>query len=206
MIASILLPILSLALSPQCDDPKMVAALQDYVAQYPDQDFSKDFVFVSVEKQCMFHYSNWKLIDSYTVSTAKAGLGCESGSGKTPVGLHRVKEKYGDKLPQGAILKARKFTGEVSTIFTDDTDMEEDHVTTRILWLEGMEPGINKGVDSKGVKVDSHSRYIYIHGTPEEGLIGAPHSHGCVRMINRDVIALYDALPSGAPVLILADI
>ena len=81
--------------------------------------------------------------------------------------------------------------------------MEEDHVTTRIMWLQGMEPGHNKGTNAAGKKVDSHGRYIYIHGTPEEGLIGAPHSHGCVRMINRDVITVYDALPSGTPVLIL---
>lgn len=70
--------------------------------------------------------------------------------------------------------------------------MEDDLVTTRILWLQGLEPGVNQG---KGI--DSHARYIYIHGTPEEGLIGQPASHGCIRMYNRDVIELFDAVQEG---------
>ena len=62
-----------------------------------------------------------------------------------------------------------------------------DLITTRILRLEGLEPGINKG---KGI--DSFKRCIYIHGTPEEWLIGRPASHGCIRMKNGDVIGLFD--------------
>ena len=61
-----------------------------------------------------------------------------------------------------------------------------DIVTSRILWLEGLEEGINKGPG-----VDSKSRFIYIHGTAEEGLIGELASNGCVRMYNSDVIDLY---------------
>jgi hypothetical protein len=179
------------------------AWLQDYVQAYPEVDCSGDFIFVSSENQCLYHYRNWELIQSYDISTAKAGIGCESGSNKTPSGMHRIKEKYGEGLKPGAILKSRVFTGKIAKIYTDSTDVPEDHVTTRILWLDGQEPGINRGKNAKGIKVDSHGRYIYIHGTPEEGLIGQPQSHGCVRMLNRDVIALYDTVPTGTPVLIL---
>ena len=177
--------------------------LQDYVKSYQDIDCSGDFIFVSSEKQCLYHYQNWELIASYDISTASAGLGCESGSNQTPTGMHRIKEKYGDGLAPGAILKSRQFTGEIATIYTDSTNVEEDHVTTRILWLDGQEPGHNRGNNANGKKVDSHGRYIYIHGTPEEGLIGEPQSHGCVRMLNKDVIELYNAVPAGTPVLIL---
>jgi hypothetical protein len=177
--------------------------LQDYVKTYEDVDCSGDFIYVSSEKQCLYHYRNWELVASYDISTAKAGIGSESGSNKTPSGMHRIKEKYGDGLEPGAILKSRVFTGKIAKIYTDDTDVEEDHVTTRILWLDGLEPGHNRGKNAEGVKVDSHGRYIYIHGTPEEGLIGEPQSHGCVRMLNKDVIELYDAIPEGTPVLIL---
>ena len=92
MIASFILPLLALAFVAPCDNPDLTAALKTYVAKYPDTDFTKDFVFVSVEKQCLYHFHNWELVDSYPVSTGKAGMGCASGSNMTPSGLHIVKE------------------------------------------------------------------------------------------------------------------
>jgi lipoprotein-anchoring transpeptidase ErfK/SrfK len=68
---------------------------------------------------------------------------------------------------------------------------------TRILWLCGEEPGHNR----LG-RVDSMRRYIYIHGCPEEDPMGIPSSHGCVKMRNSEVIALFDRVPVGTPVLI----
>ena len=163
-----------------------------------NQNVSDPLLIVEIGSQYMFLIKGDEVVDSFIISSAYKGVGSLSGSDKTPLGLHRVCELYGDDLPEGAILKGRAFTGKVAKIYTDSTDVEEDHVTTRILRLEGMEPGKNKGGN-----VDSYDRYIYIHGTPEEGLLGEPHSHGCIRMKNARVIELYDQIPVGTLVLIL---
>lgn len=157
-----------------------------------------DIIIVSLEEQCMYVLAGDSVVFQYDISGASLGAGNLSGSNQTPLGLHSVKEKHGDDVPLGGIMKSRQFTGEVAQILTDPTDVEEDHVTTRVLWLAGMEPGKNKGGN-----VDSYNRYIYIHGTPEEGLIGRPASHGCIRMYNEEVIELYDASEVGRLVLIL---
>jgi len=93
---------------------------------------------------------------------------------------------------------ARNFEGEIATIFTDSTTSKTDDITSRILWLSGLEQGINKGGN-----VDSYQRYIYIHGTSEEGKLGIPASHGCIRMKNKDVIKLFNKVNEGTKVLIL---
>ena len=105
------------------------------------------------------------------------------------MGTHRIKEKFGNGAKKGSIFKSRVDTKKLSKIYTDKTDSKIDYVTTRILWLDGQENKINRGN-----KVDSHDRCIYIHGTPEEGFIGKPASHGCIRMKNTDVIALFDSV------------
>ena len=121
---------------------------------------------------------------SYRVSTAANGLGNQVGSQKTPVGVHRIKEKIGGGQPKGMVFKGREPTGR---IFNPFDIREEDEITSRILWLDGLEPGINQGG-----KNDTHSRYIYIHGTSDEARIGRPVSIGCIRMNNDDVIELFD--------------
>ncbi|MDD3610539.1 MAG: L,D-transpeptidase [Halothiobacillaceae bacterium] len=156
------------------------------------------FVIVSIGEQRLFLFEGSQLVARYPVSTATKGAGNRAGSDQTPLGLHRVAEKFGEEAPEGMIFKARRPTGEVAHILKAAVDVPEDHVTTRILWLDGLEPGVNKGPG-----IDSKSRFIYIHGTPEEGLIGQPASHGCVRMRNADVIALFDRLPVGARVSII---
>ena len=134
---------------------------------------------------------------SYDISTSKYGLGSESGSHKTPLGLHRVVEKYGDSAPEGTIFKSRINTGRIAEIEMRPQNTKLDYVTTRILWLDGMEPGKNKGGN-----VDSYHRYIYIHGTHEEGLIGRPASKGCIRMRNNEVIELHELVPIGTTIRI----
>jgi hypothetical protein len=131
---------------------------------------------------------------SYLISTGKNGFGNTPGTGKTPTGAHTIYKKFGDGAPLGRIFKGRADTGKNTTIYHDETDVADDHVTTRILWLRGIEPGIN---------LDNHFRHIYIHGTPEEGLLGSPVSHGCVRMRNKDVVSLYNKTPVGTLVTIL---
>lgn len=155
-------------------------------------------IFVDVAGQRLVLFIGDTTVAEYPVSTSKVGTGSESGSLRTPLGHHRVAEKFGDGAPVGTIFRSRESRGEVAEIDTSATDAEEDLVLTRILWLEGLEPGVNQGPG-----IDSKSRYIYIHGTNEEGLIGTPASHGCVRMKNEDVVDLYNRVPVGTEVWIL---
>ena len=154
-------------------------------------------IVVDIEKQRLYaQYPNGKR-KTYPISSSAYGTGNQKGSLQTPLGLHKVKEKFGDGLPIGAELVGRRYTQRIVPLITRKIDVPEDIITTRILWLDGQEPGKNKGGN-----VDSHSRFIYIHGTAEEGLIGQPASHGCIRMKNKDVIELFDATPSGSLVYI----
>jgi hypothetical protein len=127
-------------------------------------------------------------------------LGAQSGSGQTPTGLHRIAQRYGAGAPLGTIFEGRRNTGRQAELLEQPVDVPEDHVTTRILWLEGLEPGVNRGG-----ALDSHDRYIYIHGTPEEGLLGRPASHGCIRMGNEAVIELFRQVRVGTLVHIMPD-
>jgi hypothetical protein len=123
----------------------------------------------------------------YACSTSRFGLGFEPGSNTTPTGRFRIAEKHGDGAPAGMIFRSRRPTGE----FGDPQD-DADHVQTRILWLEGLDPE----------NANTKDRYIYIHGTNAEGLIGTPASHGCVRLSNLDVAELFDLVPAGTEVTI----
>ncbi len=155
-------------------------------------------VIVDISRQELAHYRDGKLVKVYPVSTSEKGVGNREGSLQTPTGLHVVREKIGQQAPLLAIFKSRQPTGELASIETAPRHLDKDLVTTRILWLSGLEPGVNQGGD-----VDSYQRYIYIHGTPEEGLIGQPASHGCVRMKNRDIVELFSQIPEGALVWIV---
>lgn len=166
-------------------------------AQTAQGQAGQPYVVVSVEAQKIYLLLEGRLLKTYPVSTSAFGPGAQEGSNQTPLGLHRIKQKFGDGEPLGMIFKARKPTGKIARIIKEPVDVPEDDVTTRIMWLEGMEPGVNQGG-----KVDSYKRFIYIHGTPEEGLIGRPASHGCVRMFNEDVVELFARLPEGTLVYI----
>lgn len=173
-----------------------VDLLERLKRQYPSH-VQHGVVLVDVSDQMMYLYQNQTLIKQYPISTATKGEGSQAGSDKTPLGAHRVSERYGDGAPLGTIFKARQNTGKVADIIKEPIDVKHDYVTTRILWLDGLEKGKNKGAG-----IDSHSRYIYIHGTAEEGLIGQKASHGCVRMKNADVVELYGQVPVNALVYI----
>lgn len=158
----------------------------------------RPFVVVSIDQQRLYLFRSAGEPQAFPVSTSRFGVGSEAGSNKTPTGLHRVAHKFGDGAPRGMVFKARRATGEVVPLITEPKDVPEDLVTTRILWLEGLQSGLNRGQG-----VDSFRRYIYIHGTQEEGLVGQPASHGCVRMLNDDVIRVFERLPEGALVSII---
>ena len=166
--------------------------------KYLKETVVKEIIFVSIEKQRLYHIKNNKIISEFIISSSAYGTGNKAGSNKTPLGLHKVKQKYGDNTPINGRMKGRVYYGEIATIYKDSTKSKTDDVTTRILWLEGLEHGRNKGEG-----IDSFKRYIYIHGTSEEGRLGTPASHGCIRMKNKEVIDLYNKVAIGTLVLIL---
>ena len=147
--------------------------------------FSQSKILVDIQKQELILIEKGKAVEKYKVSTAKNGVGSLKGSGKTPLGKHKIYKKIGENHQIGSVFVGRQFTGKVYEIGKEQS--ERDLVLTRILQLQGLEPGINRGGD-----VDSLERCIYIHGTNDEELIGKPVSHGCVRMRNEDVINLYE--------------
>jgi hypothetical protein len=116
---------------------------------------------------------------------------------KTPTGMHRIAEKIGSDSDINTIFKGRVDTHCQATVVHEPHSQDEDLITSRILWLTGIEEGKNLGEG-----ISSYERYIYIHGTPEEGLIGKPVSHGCIRMRNQDVIELFDQVDVDTLVLI----
>ena len=158
-------------------------------------------ILVDISKQELWLIQDYRILKRFPISASKYGCGSKAGSNKTPLGIHMITSKIGAGADTGTIFKARMNTGKKAVIYKDKTDSEEDFVTTRIMWLEGLEQGVNKGPG-----IDSRARYIYIHGTPEEGLIGTPASHGCIRMKNTEVIELFDRISEGTLVDIQQEI
>ena len=146
-------------------------------------------VIISVKDQKLMLMGNGARLATYPVSTSKFGLGDDWGRMTTPLGFLQVAEKIGDHAPTGAVFRNRRFTGEI----LKPNAPGRDPIITRIIWLRGLQ-------DSNA---HAFSRCIYIHGTPEERLIGRPASYGCIRMKSRDVAALYAQLPVGAIVEIV---
>ena len=144
------------------------------------------FLVVSIERQKLFLCRYDTVAGCYDCSTSRFGNGNRENSLRTPLGIHRIKEKYGAGAPAGRVFRDREDTGED----WDHRQSGDNLILTRILRLEGLEPGVNKGEG-----IDSYERYIYIHGTGREDLIGRPLSHGCVCMRNRDVIELFEKVP-----------
>lgn len=132
-----------------------------------------------------------EVLEKLTASTSRFGIGQQEGSNKTPLGLHRIAKKFGDGRPAGAVFKARVYQG------YEWAGKPEDTITSRILWLDGLEPGFNRGG-----KVDSFKRYIYIHGTGNQSTLGRPATHGCTHLADTDLLPLYDGVPVGTLVWI----
>lgn len=153
---------------------------------------TKYILTVSIARQTSYLFEDGKFVKSYRCSTSRFGIGQMNGSNCTPLGLHCIAEKIGDGEPAGTIFKDRQVIGRVSEL-----GIKAGGITTRILWLEGLEPGYNQGG-----KVDTHDRYIYIHGTGDQDSIGRPNSHGCIHFSDEDLIELYNLLPGGTLVWI----
>jgi lipoprotein-anchoring transpeptidase ErfK/SrfK len=152
---------------------------------------SRHKLLVSAADQKMILLRDGKPLRAYPVSTSKFGLGDGPGTHATPLGTMRVRKKIGYDMPAGTVFKSRIPTGEVLPVNAPG----RDPIVTRILWLDGLEER-NR---------NAFSRYIYIHGTPEERNIGLPVSYGCIRMRSSDVIELFDIVGENARVHITPD-
>ena len=147
----------------------------------------ENLIYVDISSQTLSYIVKGTVSKKYNISSSYYGTGSVANSLKTPLGKHEIYKKIGNELPINAILKGRVWNGAIADIIEGPIDTDYDHVTSRILWLDGLEEGKNKGNG-----VDSRNRYIYIHGTAEEGLIGKPASDGCIRMYNNEVIELFE--------------
>ena len=142
---------------------------------------------VNISRQTVSLFKDDKFVKKIPCSTSRFGIGEIKDSNCTPLGLHRIAEKIGGGEPAGTVFKSRAVVGH-----TSQPEFADAKITTRILWLEGLEPGFNQGGD-----VDTHARYIYIHGTGDQKSIGEPASCGCIHLADADLISLFDLLPSG---------
>jgi hypothetical protein len=161
---------------------------------------SRNLLTVSIRSQrlSLFEWHNgggvapaYEFVQRYLVSTSAFGIGQVQDSKRTPLGLHRVAQKIGAGQPIGTVFKSRQVVG------LTWNGQPEATIVHRILWLEGLEPGFNRGGN-----VDSFHRYIYIHGFGDETTLGRPKSHGCIHMAANDLIPLFDRLEVGTLVWI----
>ncbi len=153
---------------------------------------TKYILSVNVAAQTISLFADGRFVREMPASTSCFGIGQQEGSYCTPLGLHRIADKIGGGEPTGTVFKSRRVIGH-----TSQPEHAGAKITTRILWLEGLEPGFNHGGN-----VDSRARYIYIHGTADQESIGEPASHGCIHLADGDLIMLFDLLPGGTLVWI----
>lgn len=161
------------------------------------EDIKKQLILISAKDQLMHCYENDAIKKTYAVSTGKNGLGEQMDSECTPRGWHCIHSIIGLEHAENSVFVGRCWTGEIFSCELATTYPERDWILTRILRLDGLEPGRNKGG-----QVDSFDRYIYIHGTPDSTPLGIPGSRGCVRMRNRDIIELAEWVAIGCHVCI----
>jgi len=148
---------------------------------------SQTRIEISIAQQTLRLYEGQTLVKQWSVSTASAGAGQQEGSGCTPTGLHRIRLKIGADAPINSVFVGRRLTGEIYSANLAQTYPDRDWILTRILWLQGLEWGHNRGG-----QLDTLRRYIYIHGTPDTEPMGQPASHGCIRMRNTDLLELFE--------------
>jgi len=167
------------------------------------------YILIIPSHQKLLLIKNSIVLQEYMISTSKYGLGNKNESFQTPIGIHKISKKIGDSCPIFTVFKGRIPLGDNLTLSELEKPINEkyrkkhlkgceDVITSRIMWLEGIEKGVNKGGN-----VDTYSRYIYIHGTAHEKLIGKEASHGCIRMRNDNIIELFEKVKQDMHVLIL---
>ena len=146
---------------------------------------------MSIQTQSMALLEHEMVLQVFTISTSKNPPSCKDDSFGTPTGLHAIADKIGAGASEGMVFKSRIATGRLYGDFPTK-EASDNLITSRILRLRGMEPGLNSGPNC-----DSYARYIYIHGTNHEARVGHPFSSGCVEMTNNDVIKLFSCVKEG---------
>jgi hypothetical protein len=154
-------------------------------------------LLVRISTQTLQFYRNTLPVKSYVISTSLRPPSNVKDSQGTPTGLHTIAERIGAGQPPGMVFKSRVPTGRHFSECGDEENARSNLITTRILWLRGLEDGVNAGGN-----VDSYARYIYVHGTNHEDKLGQPQSGGCVLVEARDLIELYDEVRVGDQVMI----
>lgn len=186
----LLLPLLIAVASLQVACKHRASGISEYTAgpDSPPRAVIKDGVAITLRDQKLTVIRNGRKVKDYDISTSKFGIGATRGSCRTPTGVHTVTRKVGEGQPKGMVFKGCRPTGEVVGVNAPG----RDPIVTRVIQLTGLEAS-NR---------NSHSRRIYIHGTPEERTIGRPASYGCIRMRSNDVLDLYPRVHRGMPVVI----
>lgn len=164
-----------------------------------EKDEGSAFIEVSISDQ-LLRLTSAGHTQLFPISTALNGVGQSEGSGCTPLGWHRIVATIGKGLPANSVFVGRRYTGEIYSPELARMHPKRDWILTRILWLQGLEWGRNRGG-----QLDSMRRYIYIHGTPDSEPMGEPRSHGCIRMTNSEVAKLFDQVSKGTRVWIQTD-
>jgi lipoprotein-anchoring transpeptidase ErfK/SrfK len=155
-------------------------------------------IIIETDKQLLWVWQAGNCVATYSISTARNGLGELKNSQQTPRGWHRIRAKVGAGAAENAVFIGRRQTGEIYTPDLGREYPERDWILTRIIWLSGLEKGKNR----LGI-CDTMRRYIYIHGTLASEPMGEPKSHGCIRMRNQDIIDLFEYIEVGDRVYIL---
>jgi len=155
------------------------------------------WLHVSLPRQELTLRQGGAVAAAWPVASGARGADERNGSGGTPRGWHVVRARIGAGQPPGAVFVGRRPTGEIYSPELAAREPQRDWILSRILWLSGLEPGRNRLGER-----DTMRRYIYIHGAPDELAFGVAVSHGCIRMRNADVIALFERVPAGTRVLI----
>ncbi|NNC82683.1 MAG: L,D-transpeptidase [Flavobacteriales bacterium] len=196
-VLAILTLFLSIGLFAEGPD-KQLTKVKEVINEHFSYYASGKMLFVDVNSQEMYVMNKSEIIQTFEISSSKYGEGEVPNSMKTPLGLHFIAKKVGEGADINTIFKSRVNTKR-KAVPNDERFKDKDLITTRIMWLEGGEERNSLGAKS------SMRRYIYIHGTPDEELLGQPASHGCIRMRNIDVYALYEFVEEGTPVIIWKD-
>jgi len=155
-------------------------------------------VYISIPSQLLQLKQNDRVLFECPISSAKNGVGETNGSERTPRGWHYIRAKIGAGEPVNSVFVGRRPTGEIYSPALRTQHPQRDWILTRILWLCGLEPGFNR-LGS----VDTMRRYIYIHGCPDDDEFDSPGSHGCVKLHNPDMLALFEQVNAGTRVLII---
>lgn len=162
-------------------------------------ELTNQHAFASLREQKYYFFTGSTLETVYTISSSRRPPSCVENSLGTPTGLHRIAERIGDSAPLGTVFRGRQSLGQRYWEMPE-AEQQKNLITTRILWLDGQEPGHNSGAG-----IDTHSRYVYLHGTNQEDRLGSPNSHGCLLFSNKDIIDLFNRTQSGTLLLIEND-